>query len=380
MPDVRESNSDETQLLTFRPSVASIVIQPLRPILIFVAGFALLWYFVPASGQRNLGLAILLGLLIVRVIWQAIWRACALYELTTRRVRATTGIFSRFSVEIPLGRVQNTFLSQSLAERLASIGTVGIASAGTDGIEMLWTMIDSPHDVLARVRAAAEQFNREDGLSPTPASQSASITSGTSLKPLPVIGLVGGIGAGKSTVARAIARHGAIILDSDSQAKELLERPDVQNALAFWWGESVLRDGRIDRKKVADIVFADAEQRRRLEGLLHPMIKASRQQALEAASARGVPFAVIDAPLLLEAGVDKECDAVVYVDAPREARLARVRSRGWDDAELDRREAAQLPLQEKRARSHFVVTNDGDEAKLNAEVRDLLEKVRSRFR
>lgn len=372
MPDVRESNSDETQLLTFRPSVASIVIQPLRPIVIFVAGFALLWYFVPSSGQRNVGLAILLALLIARVVWQAIWRACASYELTSRRVRATTGVFSRFSVEIPLGRVQNTFLSQSLAERLASIGTVGIASAGTDGIEMLWSMVDSPHELLAKVRAAADQFNRGEGLSAAPTADPP--------KALPVIGLVGGIGAGKSTVAKAIARHGAVILDSDSQAKELLNRPDVQNALASWWGESVLRDGRIDRKKVADIVFADPDQRRRLERLLHPLIKAGRQQALEAAAARHVPFAVIDAPLLLEAGVDKECDAVVYVDAPREARIARVRSRGWDDSELDRREAAQLPLHEKRARSHYVVTNDGDEAKLAFEVAELLERIRSRFR
>lgn len=102
----------------------------------------------------------------------------------------------------------------------------------------------------------------------------------------------------------------------------------------------------------------------------------SRAEAIERARGLGARAFVIDAPLLFEAGLDGECDAVVFVDAPREVRLERVRrTRGWDESELARREAAQLRVEEKRRRSDVVVSNDGDEATLGARVAAVLDRL-----
>lgn len=377
------SNSAERTILSIRPSAASIVLRPIRPIVIFIVGFSVLWWYVPPSRERTIGMAILLALLIARVVWQAVWNACASYELTTLRVRATTGVFSRFGSEIPLARVQNTFVSKSFLERLAGIGTLGIASAGTAGVEIVWSMIDDPDGVLAKVRreldAAEGDTENASGLGdPASGAPKLQLQSGApGVRPI-VIGLAGGIGAGKSAVARELESRGALVLDSDSRAKAVLETPEAREALVSWWGADVLKDGKVDRKRIADIVFADAEQRRRLEVFVHPRLHAARQMDIDAAAARGVRFVVIDAPLLQEAGVDKECDAVVFVDAPREQRLERVRSRGWDDAELSRREAAQLPLSEKRARSTFVIENNGDLAALGKRVGELMREIEER--
>ena len=196
----------------------------------------------------------------------------------------------------------------------------------------------------------------------------------------PLIGIVGGIGSGKSEVARAFGRIGCLVTDSDAQAKEILTRPLVRDELVRWWGPSVLdAEGRIDRAAVAKIVFSDAGARARLEGLVHPLLHRERQ-ALVQRMARdgGVRAIVIDAPLLFEAGVDRECDAVIFVDAPFSQRLERVRlSRGWDAAELERREAAQLSLEEKRRRSRFVVDNRGTVEDLERQVGEILERVRT---
>ncbi|MGH7243987.1 MAG: dephospho-CoA kinase [Phycisphaerales bacterium] len=372
--------ASERTILLFRPSAASIVIRPLRSILILIVGFAVLWWFVPPSQQRTLVLAVLLGLLIARVAWQAIWVACCRYELTTMRVRATEGVFSRIGAEIPLSRVQNTFVSRSFLERLAGIGTIGIASAGTGGVEIVWSMVDNPDTVLAKVRSALDEASRgstsDSGLGDRPTQDSGQRDSAHSHLARPIVlGLVGGIGAGKSAVARELESRGALVLDSDTRAKAVLETPEAKTTLVSWWGPGILVDGKVDRKRVADIVFADPQERRRLEAFVHPQLRAGRRADIDSAASRNVRIVVIDAPLLLEAGVDKECDAVVFVDAPREQRLERVRSRGWDDQELARREAAQMLLSEKRARSTYVIQNDGDRASLGARVAELIQQI-----
>lgn len=177
---------------------------------------------------------------------------------------------------------------------------------------------------------------------------------------VPVIGLAGGIGSGKSEVARRLARRGAVVSDSDAQARALLREPAIADILVRWWGGSILGpDGLPDRSAVAAVVFKDPAQRRRLEGLVHPVLASQRRAALRRA-ARAVPPAplfVVDAPLLYEAGLDRECDAVLFVAAPREVRLRRAAARGWSESELMRREAAQLPLTVKQARSTFMIDN-----------------------
>ena len=180
-------------------------------------------------------------------------------------------------------------------------------------------------------------------------------------KPPLVIGLAGGIGSGKSALAAAFGRAGCAVIDSDAEARRALQSPEVARELVKWWGSGVLDPrGGVDRAAVARHVFGQPAERARLEGLIHPRIRRTRAAAQEEARRAGAPAIIYDAPLLFEVGIDAVCDAVVFVDCPRETRLERLKkSRGWDDAELTRREAAQLPLEEKRSRSRFVVQNPG---------------------
>ncbi len=174
-----------------------------------------------------------------------------------------------------------------------------------------------------------------------------------------IIGLVGGIGSGKSFVASCFAKLGCPVSDSDSQVRDLLAQPHIASQLAQWWGTGVLLpNGGANRKAIADIVFTDAVQRIRLEQFIHPKLKSMREALIASAHASAKPAVVIDAPLLLEAGLAPECDALIFVDASLSQRQARVASRGWNAQELLRREAAQMPLQEKRARCGYIVISD----------------------
>lgn len=194
----------------------------------------------------------------------------------------------------------------------------------------------------------------------------------------PVIGLVGGIGSGKSAVARAWRELGCCVCESDQLARAALEDPAIKATLVGHWGPRILAaGGTVDRAAVAQIVFADPAERRFLESTTHPWIERTRRASFAAAPA-DTPAFVIDAPLLLEVGLDRECDAVVFVDAPREERLRRVREhRGWTDEELTRREAAQWPLDRKRAAATHVIANDADLATLLRRATETLAAIRA---
>ena len=179
----------------------------------------------------------------------------------------------------------------------------------------------------------------------------------------PIIGIVGGIGSGKSYVARLFGEFGCMVIDSDAQVREAYHDPAVTKAIRGWWGGGVFHpDGTVNRSAVAARVFADPAEKRRLEGLLHPMVHAARKRQMAgAASDPQVVAYVWDTPLLFEAGLAGQCDAIVFVDAPPETRLARVRAtRGWDEAELLRREKSQMPLDTKRGLSDHRVNNTAD--------------------
>lgn len=169
-----------------------------------------------------------------------------------------------------------------------------------------------------------------------------------------VIGVVGGIASGKSTVAGMLAELGAWRLDADRMAHEALKDPVVRAAVLERWGEEVIDEqGEIDRKAVAARVFGDSneavEGRRFLEQLLHPVVRRDAEQAILEANQESTPAVVVDAPLLLEAGWGPLCDEIVFVEAPREIRQSRAAARGWTTAEFNSREAAQLPIEEKRS-------------------------------
>lgn len=176
------------------------------------------------------------------------------------------------------------------------------------------------------------------------------------------LGLVGGIASGKSVVANVLRDMGAVVLDADRAGHVVLREPEVIAAAKARWGNGILdQRGQIDRRQVAKIVFGpDGEPERQfLEGLTHPRIE--RLLALELAAIKSSPdvppVVVIDAALLFEAGWDRFCDKILYVDAPRDLRLERAVARGWSTEQFAAREAAQLPLTEKAARSHIIVRN-----------------------
>jgi dephospho-CoA kinase len=194
---------------------------------------------------------------------------------------------------------------------------------------------------------------------------------------IPVVGLVGGIGSGKSAVAAMLGELGCLVSDSDELVRRQYEDPAVRAQLQNWWGPGILDErGLVDRAAVAAIVFRDAAERARLEALLHPRVEAERARAFAAAPV-GTPALVIDAPLLLEAGLASSCDVIWFVDAPESLRRARVMgSRGWSAEELARREAAQWSLDRKRAASHHSLRNDGDPASLREQVMQALAGIR----
>lgn len=198
----------------------------------------------------------------------------------------------------------------------------------------------------------------------------------------PIIGLSGGIGSGKSAVAKAMESAGALVIDSDRHAQELLDDAQVCGQLAQWWGEGVLDpSGRIDRRRVAEIVFGRVSERERLEGLLHPLIARRREDMITRGLTDGCVRAIIlDSPLLFERNLDQLCDVTVFVESDEMHRRERVRlQRGWDADELKRREQTQWPPERKRGLADYVIHNDGSLHELRQRSAALFEEVLKSF-
>ena len=195
----------------------------------------------------------------------------------------------------------------------------------------------------------------------------------------PVIGICGGIGSGKSAVAAVLRACGCEVCVSDHVARRVLEQPEIRAAIVSRVGSALLGpDGSIDRAALGRAIFADEAVRRDIERIMHPRIEAARRLQFAQAPVSTRAF-VIDAPLLLEVGLDRECDAVIFVDAPHALRAHRVTStRGWNADELDRRERAQLSLETKRARSTDVIVNDCEPDELTRRVEEVLGAIIAR--
>lgn len=195
-----------------------------------------------------------------------------------------------------------------------------------------------------------------------------------------VVGILGGIGSGKSTVARLFERHGAVIVDADHIAREVSERPEVVARIAERFGSEVLaEDGGIDRNVLARRVFGEGNEEALglLEGIVHPVVAIRVRERLEEARKQGVPVVILDVPLLLEKGYRESCDRLLFVRSDRATRLERVATRGWSEEELDRREAAQTPLSEKMKAADLVLDNERDLDRVAADVRDIVASLAS---
>ncbi|HEY9390672.1 MAG TPA: dephospho-CoA kinase, partial [Mycobacteriales bacterium] len=183
------------------------------------------------------------------------------------------------------------------------------------------------------------------------------------------IGLTGGIGSGKSAVARLLADHGAVVVDADALAREVVEpgTPGLRRIVEEFGPDVLSADGRLDRGRLAELVFADQDARERLNAIVHPLVGRRAEQILS-----GLPddaVVVHDVPLLTENGLAPNYDLVMVVEASEPTRIARlVRDRGMAEEAVRARIAAQASDEQRRAVADVVVVNDGSRAELAAAV------------
>lgn len=193
------------------------------------------------------------------------------------------------------------------------------------------------------------------------------------------VGLTGGIASGKSTVSEILAELGAVIIDGDKLAREVVERgtPGLAQVVEAFGPEILTPEGDLDRPKLGRIVFNDAAQRSVLEGIVHPLV-FERYAALEAAAAAdGV--VVHDIPLLAETGRADTFDAVVVVETPVEVQVERMlRDRGWTREDAESRIAAQASAEQRRAIATHLIVNDGSLADLRARVEEVWAELTAR--
>ena len=193
------------------------------------------------------------------------------------------------------------------------------------------------------------------------------------------IGLTGGIGTGKSTVAEMIRSQGYPVIDADQMARAAVAMgtPGYQ-AMVQLLGAQILDDkGEIQRKKVAALIFTDPQLRGQLERIVHPIVQARVRQTREEHERAGVALAFYDVPLLFENKLKPQFDAVIVVNCSPEAQLKRLMNRSSlteDEARV--RIDAQLPLKEKVQAADFVINNEGTRAELEPQVREVLAKLR----
>ncbi|MGH8983743.1 MAG: dephospho-CoA kinase [Acidimicrobiia bacterium] len=197
-----------------------------------------------------------------------------------------------------------------------------------------------------------------------------------------LVGLTGGIGAGKSTVAELLTRKGAVLVDADEVARAVVEpdQPAFAALVGRFGAEVVGPDGRLDRAAVAKLAFADEQSRKDLEGITHPAINTEfTRRVLEAPPDAIV---VLDVPLLAESQQARErpYEAVIVVEAPREIRLARLEARGVPRADAERRMAAQASDEDRRAMATYVLDNTGAPAALERQVDELWVDLERRQR
>jgi dephospho-CoA kinase len=189
------------------------------------------------------------------------------------------------------------------------------------------------------------------------------------------IGLTGGIGSGKSEALEACRRAGAAVLSSDQIVHDLLQTGEVRDLLVARWGDAVLPEGDIDRAAVAQIVFNKPEELRWLEQTLFPLVGAeiAAWRAELTSMEPSVRAAVVEVPLLFEAGTEAAFDTTIAVVADEQVRAERAASRGHEA--VDERTERQLPQEEKARRADHVIRNDGSLADLNQAVAELLDRL-----
>ncbi|HUT30569.1 MAG TPA: dephospho-CoA kinase [Sedimentisphaerales bacterium] len=195
------------------------------------------------------------------------------------------------------------------------------------------------------------------------------------------MGILGGVASGKSTAAAEFAKLGCVVIDADKIAHELLDNENIRSRIVGCLGQTFLdAAGRIDRGKLADIVFADAGKLAKLNDIVHPLVLAEAERLME--HYRGqtrVKAIVLDMPLLVEVGWHKRCDRIIFVDCKTKFRAARAKKMGiFTEAQLKMRENFQIPLDIKHRLADNTIDNNSDPSELARQVAEIFSYMASR--
>ena len=193
----------------------------------------------------------------------------------------------------------------------------------------------------------------------------------------PIIGILGGIASGKSTVAKEFAKLGCKVIDADAIAHELLNNEKIKEKIVALFGREILDLARkIDRKKLAGIAFADADKLLHLNGILHPFVLERAEAMIEQYECQnGVKAIVLDIPLLMEVGWDKRCDRLIFVDCNQKIRVERAKKVGFDKNKIKIRENFQISLDNKARLADNTIENNSDFSTLVRQVADIFSDI-----
>ena len=189
-----------------------------------------------------------------------------------------------------------------------------------------------------------------------------------------VIGLNGGIGCGKSLAAQYFAELGALVIDADQLARTAIERgSDGFDEVVALFGDSILKDGNIDRRALGELIFKDAKAKTQLESIIHPFVRREFEGAV--ASLKGDQVLVYEIPLLVETKAHERFDVVITVESEMENRVARLRGRGMHISEIEGRIAAQATREQRIEVADFLIENDGSEDELLRQVENIWDSL-----
>ncbi len=189
-----------------------------------------------------------------------------------------------------------------------------------------------------------------------------------------VIALTGGIGCGKSLAAQYFAELGALVIDADQLARAAIERGSQGfDEVVSFFGDSILNNGDIDRRALGELIFKDAEAKRKLESIVHPFVRREFEEAV--ASLKSDEVLVYEIPLLVETGAQDRFDIVVTVESELENRISRLRQRGMHISEIEGRIAAQATREQRVEAADFLIENDGSEDELLRQVENIWDSL-----
>jgi dephospho-CoA kinase len=198
------------------------------------------------------------------------------------------------------------------------------------------------------------------------------------MKTKPIIGILGGIGCGKSTVAQCFTKLGCRVIDADAIAHQVLDEPDVVERLTNRWGVDVLdAAGVADRGRISERVFDSPEDLNFLNGLVHPRVLERAAAMIDTCQTDSETCGiVVDMPLLLEVGWEKKCDFLVFVDCSDEKRRGRIAKNAKIDIEqLKKRENFQISLDKKKQKAHYVISNNSDKSDMAEQIARIFSSI-----